>query len=221
MRADEIESLFPEGVVVECGDPERIEGELHPLERGLVGRAIEKRAREIVAGRALARRAFERLGIRDAPLLRGEDRAPIWPAGIVGSLSHTRGLCAVVAARAGELRGLGIDLEGGRELPERLLSLVCTPGELEEIGSLASGERARRGRLVFSAKESVYKCQYPLARRWLGFRDVALEIDPSAERFRARLEIDGEPLWPAGARFSGRYRFEGDLVVTAAALSSS
>lgn len=224
-----IAALFPAEVVVECGDPAELQGEPHPLELPLFTKVVEKRRRELLAGRLLARRALERLGITDHALLPDEHRAPIWPAGIVGSISHTRSACAVVVARATEVLGLGLDLEDGRGLPERALTLVCTERERTWIATRPQGERRQLGTLFFSAKESVYKCQHPLSRRWLGFRDVELELGAAADsrtlpaegRFAARPSGAGAPIWPPESRFVGRFlRTDAALVCAATLLAS-
>jgi 4'-phosphopantetheinyl transferase EntD len=47
-------------------------------------------------------------------------------------------------------------------------------------------------RLLFCAKESVYKVWFPLAQCWLGFEDAVLEIDPAGRTFDARVLVP----WP-------------------------
>jgi 4'-phosphopantetheinyl transferase EntD len=218
MDARALEALFPCEVVLECGDPDEVEGELHPLEQPLLERVVDKRRRELVAGRVLARRALDRLGISGHPVLRGEDRAPVWPPGVVGSISHTGGRCAVVVARPETALGVGLDLEEPRRMTERLLPMICTPAELDRLRAEEPERRRLLGALLFSAKESVYKCQYPIARRWLGFRDVELELDPNRGRFRAAVVAGLAPLWPEGTIACGRLARHGRWVASAATL---
>src|SRR5215469_16812348 len=71
---------------------------LRPAEAAIVARAVEKRRAEFATGRACAHAALDAWGAPDAPLLPGPDRAPLWPDGFVGSISHARGACAAVAA---------------------------------------------------------------------------------------------------------------------------
>lgn len=215
MDGSTIASLFPPEVVVECARIEEVEGELAGAERLLIERAAPRRAREILAGRVLARRALARLGIEGHELLREEGRAPLWPRGVLGSISHTRERCAVAVARAGPILGIGLDIEEGRDLPERLLPYVCTEPERRWIESALLDPR-ELGRLFFSAKESVYKCQYPLRRRWLGFRDVELTL--AEGRYEARATATLEALWPEGTLFEGRFFSSAEGVVCAAVL---
>ena len=87
----------------------------------------------------------------------------------------------------------------------------------------APGSRARRrrrihwSRLIFSAKESVYKAWFPVARRWLGFEEATVAIDPAAGTFHARLTVE-PPGRRAGANIAGRYLIEDGLVLTAIAV---
>lgn len=217
MHGSMIATLFPPEVVVECARLEEVDGELAGAERLLIERTAPRRTREILAGRVLARRALARLGIEGHELLRAEQRAPLWPQGVLGSISHTRESCAVAVARAGLILGIGLDIEEGRELPERLLPYVCTESERRWIESSRADPR-ELGRLFFSAKESVYKCQYPLRARWLGFRDVELELQLADGRFRARTVGEIDALWPEGTRFEGRFLSNAEEVACAAVL---
>jgi 4'-phosphopantetheinyl transferase EntD len=218
MDARRLESLFPCEVALECGDPDAVEGELHPLEVPLLERVVEKRRRELVAGRVLARRALARVGLPGRPVLRGEDRAPIWPSEIVGSITHGAGRCAVVVARRDAALGLGLDIEETHRLTDRLLPMICTDAELVRLASADLDRRLLLGALIFSAKESVYKCQYPLSGRWLGFRDVEIALDMGRGTFRATARSGLAPLWPPDTRATGRLLVEGGRVAAASTL---
>ncbi len=63
----------------------------------------------------------------------GSYREPLWPRGIVGSLTHCEGYCAVVAAREERVAGLGVDAELGGELDPDLIPLVCTSAEIHWV----------------------------------------------------------------------------------------
>lgn len=215
-RARELANLFPAHVVVETGSPGRVAGELFEVEARCVERAIDKRRDEFAAGRLLARRALDRLGLSPAPLLPDSDRSPLWPEGIAGSISHTRDFCAVVVARTDQSSCLGLDIEDAGPLKDELVERICTPRELEWIHSNAEGdeERGRLGKLVFSAKEAFYKCQYPLTKRFLEFEDVELEVDLLARTFVAKVVPEKDEL-PAGLQLTARYQYQADFVVCA------
>ena len=211
---------MPPGVVVR-ETREDLEAALHPAEEALVARAVEKRRREFVTGRACAREALARLGAPPGPILQGPKGEPLWPQGVVGSITHCDGYRACAAADAERLRTLGVDAEPDLPLPERLLGDIALP---QERGPLRELARERPGvswdRLLFCIKESIYKAWFPLAGRWLGFEDAAVAIDPEEGRFSARLLVPGPVV--AGRELSG---FEGSwlaadgLLIAAIALT--
>jgi 4'-phosphopantetheinyl transferase EntD len=167
--------LFPPGAVVAelCapGD-ERL---LLPEEASFVSRAVEKRVREFAAGRCCARRALAEFGIDNFPVKVAADRRPLWPDGMVGSITHTTGFCAAVLASRQRLAGVGIDSEVIGDVHDGILPRICVPAEAAWIASLPAAERPAAAALIFAAKEAFYKCQYPLAREKLGFRDARVE----------------------------------------------
>jgi len=207
------QALFPEEVVFVRADA-RLEAEpLHPAELALASRMGAARRREFALGRACARRALAELGIQGEPLLRGEDRAPRWPEGIVGSLTHTEGFCAAAVARRDELLALGLDAE--REpLSQRAAQRVLSVEEREHLAGLAAPPGCGFATLAFSAKESVFKALYPLSGVRLAFRDAALRFDPATRRFEVRLREERASALPAGTRLEGRYWIEEPFVVT-------
>jgi 4'-phosphopantetheinyl transferase EntD len=155
-------------------------------EAELMWGAVASRRREFLAGRACAHRLLARLGFRPAPLLRAVDRSATWPEGAVGSIAHHANLCVVAVARATRLRGLGLDIEPDLPLEEELWPAICTPRELGSLSACPPGARGRTARILFSAKESVYKCLPAPDRVALGFQDVEVDLDRASARFRAR-----------------------------------
>ena len=87
---------------------------LHPDEAPAVVRAVAKRQLEFAAGRHYAHSALQALGAAPGPLLVGPARAPLWPAGVVGAISHDDGWAAAAVARQVDCAGLGIDIESLR-----------------------------------------------------------------------------------------------------------
>ena len=215
-RAQELASLFPNHVVVETGVPGQIEGELFEQEAACIERAVDKRREEFAAGRLLARRALEKLGFAPSPLLPAEDRSPIWPEGIAGTITHTRNFCAVAVAPQSKSLCLGLDIEDGSPLKDELAERICTPRELEWIAANTStdAERGRLGKLVFSAKEAFYKCQYPLTKRFLEFEEVELDLDLEARSFKAVVRPDKDDL-PRDVRLTSRFLYLGEFVICA------
>jgi 4'-phosphopantetheinyl transferase EntD len=204
-----IENVLPSNVVTIETRERVLAIELFPAEARCLGDAVESRRSEFTTGRACARRALERLGMRPVGIGAGRRGEPLWPAGVVGSITHCRGYCACAVARSGEIASVGIDAEPHAPLPEGVLDAVSSP--LERVWLPREPGDACMDRLLFSAKEAVYKAWYPLTRRSLGFEDVAVAIDPRAGSFSARLLVDG-PV----RQVDGRWRVEDGIVVTAA-----
>ena len=217
-----IRALFPEPVIAltATGSDASEEASLHPEEAAGIARAGAKRRREYALGRSLARRAFAQLGIQGFALLSDAERVPRWPEGVVGSISHTAGCCAVAVARRGRILSLGLDVERADPLGNELLARICTPRELERARALPPPEGADWGKLVFSAKESAYKCYFPLARKLLGFQDMEVEFSADAASFRARLLREDAPA-PGGVRcFAGRAAWTPDFVLAGVVLEA-
>lgn len=195
-------------------DPHMIEGGLLKAELEAVAGAAQTRIEQFTAGRVCARVALGRFGVASTtPILAGEDRAPIWPPGFVGSISHTDTWCAAAVARSEDLRSIGIDLEPATPLKEALRRRVCTPKERDWLHGLS--EPGLTGKVLFSAKESVYKCQYPITMKFLGFHAVELEIHDGT--FRATFQQEAGEFQP-GDVMSGRYLVEEGLVASACEL---
>ena len=183
--------------------------QLFNAERDQVCSANDVRRAEFAAGRVCARRAMSRLGVTPAPLLAGADRAPIWPSGICGSITHTRDYAAAALCRQTDARAIGLDVEPWLPLDPELIELVCLPEEIEQgrdeftVGFLA--------RLMFSAKECAFKCQFPLTKRYLEFTDVRVAVDPRAGTFQASIE--------GYTQMTGRFLISQGLVATGLTLT--
>jgi 4'-phosphopantetheinyl transferase EntD len=193
-----------------------------PEEEAIVARAVDSRRRAFATGRACARRALADLGLPPLAIPRDEEsRAPLWPAGVVGAITHCEGYGAAAVAWSRELRGVGIDAEPDGPLPDGVLPRVASTEERTLLESLASAEPAVSwDRLLFSAKESTYKAWFPLARRWLGFEDAVVTIDPAGGTFTSRVLVPG-PLVSGGREltgFEGRWLAREGLVLTAVAV---
>lgn len=179
--------LLPDPVCKHGGRIETLQQPLHEAEMPFTRRAVERRVLEFTAGRACARVALAGLGIHDVPVGMGVRREPLWPDGAVGSISHAAGYCIAAVAPREHIEGLGVDIESVDALPDALIDLVCSPPEkvwCECQESLATGVLAK---FMFSAKEAVFKCLYPVFGEELDFEDVALELDLDGGRFIARV----------------------------------
>jgi 4'-phosphopantetheinyl transferase EntD len=172
------------------------------------------RAREFGAGRAAAREAMATLGQPPRPVLQGEDRAPIWPKGLTGSITHTARDCMAVVTDAPDVRALGLDMEQATPLESALWPEICTMPEIHWLASLGPSQRGHFAKLIFSAKEAAYKAQYQISRQMLGFHDLSLTIDLTNHRFDACLLTEAPGL-NTGACLQGRFVILGAAFITA------
>src|SRR5687767_14664223 len=216
IRVTEIlRSLFPPDVEVEGGWSGEINGPLFPEEQALIERTIEKRQRTFRAGRVLARQALLRFGVPPAPIP-ALDRRPVWPAGYVGTISHTDECCAVAVARAGEIVGVGVDVEVDGAASEGVLRHIATE---EELAWLRTGAEPRIwGTLLFSAKEAFYKSLAAIHPHFVGFHDVRIEIETEKGTFRVMPLHDAVRSAVAGLDVRGTWRREGGWVFAAVVL---
>jgi 4'-phosphopantetheinyl transferase EntD len=217
-------SLFPPGAVAADlrapGDPEL----LLPAEAVHMGRAVRKRVQEFAAGRLCARRALAEFGIVDFAIKAADDRQPIWPGSIVGSITHTRGYGAAVVAERRSAAALGLDSEVVGDVNAPIWSSICVPMETAWIESLPAAEQAAAVTLIFSAKEAFYKCQYALVREFLNFHDVRVEVaawgaSSGVYRIHATrtIALHTRTLLPV----PGRFLFHEEFVTTGVALAAS
>ncbi len=216
-----IEEILPDTVVSVDTCEDLLDDVLFPQEEALVVRAVEKRRREFTTGRACAHRALAKLDLPAQPIGTGVRGEPRWPAGVVGSITHCEGYRACALARSEDMLAIGIDAEPDRELPEGLLADIARAEELSRLRMLAATMPAVHwDRLLFSAKESVYKAWFPLARRWLGFEDAVVTFDHGKDTFSARLLVRGPDLRSGSLTgFSGRWMVRDGLVLTAIAVA--
>ncbi len=153
----------------------RAQSALFPEEEALVSDASPSRRLEFLAGRVCARATLRRLGYDEAPILRGKARLPRRPSGFVGSISHTAGFCAAAVAREADCASLGLDVETDLPVSEDFARRVCSERELVRCAEHGSSERLAR--VVFSAKESVYKLQHSLGGIVLYWRDLEVLLN--------------------------------------------
>ncbi len=150
-------------------DPADAIDDLWEVENPAMARAIPKRRSEFAAGRRAARAGMASLGLPQAAIPQGPDRAPVWPAGLAGSIAHCETLC--IAAVSQTHRSIGIDIEPATPLADDLIPIICADAEQAWLPQTGRGRVAKQ---IFSAKEAVYKAQYPLIGRIIGFDDVIL-----------------------------------------------
>jgi 4'-phosphopantetheinyl transferase EntD len=218
VRSSVIERLFPPEVAVVVASGKLWDEPLRVEEEEFVRTARAKRRREFSAGRACARAAMERLGVEAKPVPVGANRVPLWPSGLVGSITHCEGFCAAAATSERFAMGLGVDAEPAEPLPGDITDRVCTPAELDWIAGASPPAGSDWARIVFSAKESVFKCHFPRAGRFFGFLDVEVQFDPTGGSFHVVPKAEHAQVWPDLRRVGGRFIVSSTHVLTSALL---
>jgi len=194
-RDTAIAPLFDTACITEEAAPHLVDDELFEDELAHIAQSVPKRRAEFGTARVCARRALLRLGHPAMSLVPHKDRAPRWPAGVVGSIAHTKDYCGVVVAHADRMLSVGLDVETDKPLGADIAKRICTPRELAHLGA-----RVERDAVVyFSIKEALYKCLYPLTQTYMDFMDAELDVDFEAGVYRARVF---KPLPVQGAWFT-------------------
>ena len=172
-----------------------------------IQRSVAKRQAEFLAGRVCARGALQQLeGLDFIPAI-GEDRAPVWPAHITGSITHSTGRAAAIVANRNHWRGLGMDLENllNAERAERLAEEILTPPELQRMAAGHRDQLAMLVTLTFSVKESLFKALYPIVQQRFYFEHAeVLEWRESGE-VRLRLLTDLSSEWRNGTELDAQF----------------
>ncbi|MEC3861300.1 4'-phosphopantetheinyl transferase superfamily protein [Mesobacterium sp. TK19101] len=171
-----------------AADPHEDDDGLYPIEAAAVVRAVDKRRREFAAGRRAARCAMRKMGHAPQPVPAGDDRAPVWPRGLAGSISHTDFAALGIVSCQAETRTVGVDIEADQPIDPALVPEICTPEELD-IGAPDDLTAARR---IFSAKEAAYKAQFPLTATIFGFDGLHISA-LDATTLEARFTRDVPP----------------------------
>lgn len=196
---------------MECSTDDLFDGEIKA-----VSNAVAKRQHEFIGGRVMARRAMTKLGLAPQAVLAGPDRAPIWPAALVGSITHTGTWCAAVVARADEIRSVGIDVAEARSVGPNLWPILCTTVEFEWLSMLPEEDRELGATALFSAKESVFKAQYPLTRRMLDHQAVEVRLNGDWSHWEGELLGLGDDLAHEPAIVAGRLLIDSGMLATSA-----
>jgi 4'-phosphopantetheinyl transferase EntD len=216
-----LEALFPQGVVAAELYGAAPQGLLTESEARAVSHCAPKRIGDFTAGRLCARRALQAFGVRDFALLPAEDRRARWPAGYVGSITHTEGYSAAVVGSRAQFRSLGVDAEAIAAVHAELWPRILGEAERRQLEALEAPQlRLRTAALIFAAKEAFYKCQFPLTAEWLEFEDLHIG---SADFGRDAGQFSVQPcrqlkLRHPGGPIQGRFRVHAPYVSCGIAL---
>jgi 4'-phosphopantetheinyl transferase EntD len=215
--------ILPTGVESEECFGEAPGGFHFPEEEKIIARAVEGRRGEFATVRSCARACLGRLGYPRAAILPGVGGAPAWPAGVRGSMTHCAGYAAAAVGPAERISAIGIDAEPNAPLPDGVLHLVATPAERDRLaGTPVVPGGPYWDRLLFSAKEAVYKAWFPLVGEWLDAQEAEILFQPHDATFTAVLSrddliVDGRTV----TRLNGRWVRERGILLTAVVLTSA
>lgn len=187
-----------------------------------IQRSVAKRQAEFLAGRLCARAALQQLDGLDCVPAIGEDRAPIWPAHISGSITHSTGHAAAIVAHKTQWRGLGMDLENllTLERAERLAGEILTPDELQRMGAGPREQIAQLVTLTFSAKESLFKALYPIVQKRFYFEHAELLEWSDIGHARLRLLTDLSAEWCHGKELEAQFAVDDGQLLTLVAVAA-
>ncbi|WP_439864283.1 4'-phosphopantetheinyl transferase family protein [Pseudomonas antarctica] len=187
-----------------------------------IQRSVAKRQAEFLAGRLCARAALQQLDHLDCVPAIGEDRAPVWPGHISGSITHSTGHAAAIVGHKAQWRGLGMDLENvlTLERAERLAGEILTADELQRMASVPREQIALLVTLTFSVKESLFKALYPIVLKRFYFEHAEVVQWSESGRVRLRLLTDLSAEWGYGRELEGQFAVDGEQLLSLVAVGA-
>ncbi|MFI5157214.1 MAG: 4'-phosphopantetheinyl transferase [Sphingobacteriales bacterium] len=145
--------------------------------------AIEKRKTEFSTGRFCAKKALENIGLFEKEILVGTNREPLWPEGILGSISHCDNFTGAVVGCTDKIVSIGIDIENIGGIKSNVWDVIYTTSEQQFLTNTPTNKVDLFSTLIFSFKESLYKFQYPITGIYLDFKDVEITFERSEFSF--------------------------------------
>ena len=210
-------ALFGAEIAVAVTDPRVAHNRVLPQETRALKRMAPIRQRAYSAGRVAVHEATSQLDLPLRPVLMTPDRAPLWPEGLTGSISHSQSCCIAALGRTNQVRALGVDVEEDTDLDSDLVATVCTRAERAWLSAQPNAQAGLLAKLIFSAKECAYKCQYPVSKTLFGFDTFEVTPDPDTGQFEATF-LNNVPHFAAGTQLHGRFGIADGLIITAMAL---
>ena len=207
-----VRGLFDVPLGLGLTDPGLPQPPVWPGEAEAMTGAIPARRNEFAAGRAAARIAMQDAGLPARAVPVQANRAPDWPPGLAGSITHTDQLCLAVVSNS--VRSLGLDAEQLHRLDEDIIPIICSEKEISRHSDIAL---PRLGLMIFAAKEAAYKAQFPLTGQLFGFEVLDVTFDVAGGRFDATFL---QPIGPfaIGESLPGRFAEVAGHLVTGVAI---
>ncbi|UWR05132.1 4'-phosphopantetheinyl transferase superfamily protein (plasmid) [Ruegeria conchae] len=168
----ELHKMLGPDIGIGVTDPKASGAALLSGEIPAMKRAVETRRLEFAAGRSAARQAMRKLNLNPVAIPMADDRSPVWPDGVIGSITHCNDICIAIVAHKGSEHGIGIDIEPYGPLDPDLEAVICTPSEREWLDTQNAERRRHLAKQIFCVKESIYKAIHPLIGQMIEFQDV-------------------------------------------------
>jgi 4'-phosphopantetheinyl transferase EntD len=199
-----IRAIVPAGIALAGGAIGLATSSPFAEENEFIQRAVEKRRREFVAGRQYARAAMSQLGLRPVPITVLPSRAPAWPEGLTGSISHSGDVCVALVAAQSDFIGFGVDIELSTSLPTELYPTVCRHNEMFPAQYCIDPAK-----MLFVVKEAFFKLYHPITGYFIDFLDVSVHLEPFGGTFNLELHA-GPPALQGQRSFEGVCGYLGD-----------
>lgn len=204
--------LVPDKAKWYACDDAPAEYQLYPQESVLTHKMVAKRLAEFRSGRFCTKLALAQLDIKQFPVLVGEQRQPLWPDNVVGSISHCPGICLAIAAMQSDIAGIGVDIESASEFDSEGLKLICSEAE---IAHLQESQNPLLGaQIIFSIKESIYKCLFPSYQQWIDFLDVKVKLDWQQQSYSVKLINQKLSSFYPSLKLKGGWRLNAEFILS-------
>ena len=208
---DKLRALLPNSIKLATADIAMWSVRVFPEEELIVANAVEKRKKEFRGGRHSARDALKQLGFSSCSILQGSNREPLFPQLVSGSISHCDDFCVSACALSKDFESVGIDCEKVAIISPEMYSLLFTKNEILSIKQ----DPLILPILIFSAKESLFKCFFPLQKEYFDFLDIEITFDQKVGRFSYRQAPQAKIKTPTYSSFEGFYVYDNIHALTA------
>ena len=219
-------SLFPplvaqHSVLFDVQDPADLASQFPGLALpASLRRAARTRQIEYLAGRHCVRQALRGCAPEAADIVVGigMQREPLWPEGVIGSITHSHGFASAAVAASSHVRALGIDVERvlSTEEAQRVAPGIVAVDELAQLQRGTGWALPLAVTVAFSAKEVIFKSLHAEVGRYFDFLDARIDrIKLQTGHFEACLAVALTQRLGSGFPLTGRFLVEDGMVSTA------
>lgn len=181
-----------------------------------IKKSVPKRQAEYLAGRFMAQKALEKLGIVQTDIPIGEHRCPKWPTGINAAISHSNNTALCIAVKKSNHQYVGIDVEPvlSWNTITKITNSIINNNETQMLLSNTLNYKITFS-IVFSAKEALFKALYPNVGYYFDFNAAeVINICSHSNQFKIKLTQDLTSILAKGSEFDGYYTIRDGIVTT-------